>query len=88
MQELVRDLQREYGVGRPFKDEALFTGVERLTGPDIGAFFQRHLNEPSALPVQDWLGKVGIALDANGKAVVLPKPTKAQRRLRAWWIGR
>ena len=88
VQELVRDLQREYGVGRPFKDEALFTGVERLTGPDIGAFLQRHLNEPSALPVQDWLGKVGIALDANGKAVVLPKPTKAQRRLRAWWIGR
>ena len=88
VQELVRDLQREYGVGRPFKDEELFATIGRLTGPDIGAFLQRHLNEPGALPLQDWLAKVGIVLDANGKAVVLPKPTKVQRRLRAWWIGR
>lgn len=88
VQDLVRDLQGEYGVGRPFKDEELFATIERLTGPDIGAFLQLYLNEPSTLPMQDWLGKVGIALDANGEAVVLPKPTKEQGRLRTWWIGR
>ena len=88
VQELVRDLQREYGVGRPFKDEELFATIERLTGPDIGALLQRHLNEASTLPMQEWLEKVGIELDANGKAVVIPKPAKEQCRMRVWWIGR
>ena len=88
VQELVRDLQRECGVGRPFKDEELFATIERLTGPDIGAFLQRHLNEASTLPMKEWLEKVGIELDANGKAVVIPKPAKEQRRMRMWWIGR
>ena len=88
VQELVRDLQREYGVGRPFKDEELFATIERLTGPDIGALLQRHLNEASTLPMKEWLEKVGIELDANGKAVVIPKPAKEQRRMRVWWIGR
>ena len=37
---------------------------------------------------QEWLEKVGIELDANGKAVVIPKPAKEQRRMRVWWIGR
>ena len=86
--QLVQDLQREYGPGRPFRDEELFATIERLTGPDIGAFLQRHLNEPSVLPVEEWLGKVGTTMDGHGVPVVLAKPTKEQKRLRTWWLGR
>ncbi|MBX2971491.1 MAG: hypothetical protein KF797_00160 [Flavobacteriales bacterium] len=86
--ELVQDLQREYGPGRPFKDEELFATIERLAGPDIGAFLQRHLNEPSVLPVEEWLGKAGITMDKNSVPLAEAKPTKEQKRLRTWWLGR
>ncbi len=88
VQHLVGELQQEYGVGRPFKDDELFGTIERLTGPDIGALLQRHLAEPGMLPVAEWLGKAGIALNDDGKAVVMPKMTKEQKRLRRWWLGR
>jgi len=88
VQELVRDLQREYGPGKPFKDEELFGTIERLTGPDIGAFLQRYLDEPNVLPVEDWLGRAGITLNEKGNLVVMSSPTKEQKRLRTGWLGR
>ncbi len=88
VQELVRDLQQEYGVGKPFKDEELFATIERLTGPDIGALLQRHLDEPSTLPLAEWLAKAGMEMDEKGQFNVSPKPTKKQRQLRKAWLGR
>lgn len=88
VQQLVRDLQRAYGPGKPFKDDELFGTIERLTGPEIGALLRQHLDAPSALPVSEWFAKAGITIGADGKAFVAPKPTKEQRRLRTWWIGR
>ncbi len=88
VQELVRDLQVEYGVGKPFKDEELFATIERLTGPDIGAFLQRHLNEPNSLPLKEWLTNVGMEMDEMGRFRVSPKPTSEQRQLRKAWLGR
>ncbi|MCB9165533.1 MAG: hypothetical protein H6590_05935 [Flavobacteriales bacterium] len=86
--QLVQDLQREYGPGKPFKDEELFAAIERLTGPDVGAFLQRYLNEAGALPLGTWLAKAGIALNDQGEPIPMPRPTKEQRRLRLWWLGR
>jgi predicted metalloprotease with PDZ domain len=89
VQELVRDLQREYGPGRPFKDEVLFATIERLTGPDIGAFLQRYLNEPGALPLAEWAQRTGLLFDEqDGKFGLDPKATRQQQRLREWWLGR
>jgi len=88
VQQLVQDLQREYGPGKPFKDEELFDTIERLAGPDIGVFLQRHLNEPSKLPVEEWLRMAGIAINENGTLTVLSSATQEQKRLRTWWLGR
>lgn len=88
VQQLVQDLQREYGPGKPFKDDELFATIQRLTGPDIGAFLQRYLNEPSELPVEEWLLKAGVALKEKGTPALTIKPTKEQARLRTWWLGR
>lgn len=85
---LVQDLQREYGPGKPFNDEELFAAIERLTGPDVGAFLQRYLNEAGALPLGTWLAKAGIALNDQGEPIPMQKPTKEQRQLRTWWLGR
>lgn len=88
VQQLVQDLQRTYGPGRPFRDEELFTTIERLTGPDIGVFLRRHLDEPSALPVEKWLAKAGLTITAQGAVRAMARPTREQLRLRTWWLGR
>jgi len=88
VQELVRDLTREYGPGKPFKDEELIGTIARLTGPDVGEFLRRHLEEPSVLPVGEWLQKAGLAIDPNRKVIGIVKPRTEQRRLRKWWVGR
>lgn len=89
VQELVRDLQAEYGPGRPFKDEALFATIERLTGPDIGSFLQRYLNGPGALPLSDWAHRTGLLFDERtGQLSLDPKATRKQQLLREWWLGR
>lgn len=89
VQELVRDLQRAYGPGRPFKDEELFATIERLTGPDIGVLLQRHLNEPGALPLAQWARSTGLRFDeGTGQLSMAPKASRQQARLRKWWLGR
>ncbi len=89
VQELVRDLQREYGPGKPFKDEDLFAAIERLTGPDIGSLLQRHLNEPGALPMAHWAQRTGLRFhEGTGQLSVAPKATRQQVQLRRWWLGR
>lgn len=87
VQQLVQDLQRAYGPGKPFKDEELFATIARLAGPDVGAFLQRHLTEPNKLPLGEWLLKAGVVLDAEDVPGLVPKPTKEQQRLRTWWLG-
>lgn len=88
VQALVQDLQRIHGPGKPFKDEELFSTIERLTGPDVGSFLRRHLDEPSAIPLDAWLGKAGIAFDDKGSLRIIPAATKQQVRVRSWWLGR
>lgn len=88
VQELVRDLQREYGPGKPFKDEELFGTIARLTGPDVGEFLHRFLDEPAVLPVEELLSKAGLEVDTEGRAFVAAKCSAQQRRLRKWWVGR
>lgn len=88
VQQLVQDLQREYGPGKPFKDDELFATIERLTGPDIGAFLQRYLDAPALLPVEEWLGKVGVGTGPAGALRPSARPTRQQRDLRRSWIGR
>lgn len=88
VQQLIQDLQKQYGPGTPFKDEELFSTIARLTGPEIGALLQRHLNEPGALPLDEWMGRAGIASDDKGSLRVIPEATRRQERLRSWWLGR
>lgn len=88
VQQLIQDLQKQYGPGTPFKDEELFSTIARLTGPEIGDLLQRQLNEPGALPLDEWLGRAGIASDDKGSLRIIPEATRQQERLRSWWLGR
>lgn len=57
---LIMDLSKTYGKGKPFKDSELFTVISRLTYPEIGEFLQTYVAGSGRLPLDDILKDVGI----------------------------
>ena len=59
VQELMRDLSKTYGKDRSFKDEELLQQIVKLTYPEIGDFFRKHIDGTDPLPVKEMLGLAG-----------------------------
>ncbi len=59
-QELMRDLAKMYGKDSSFKDDSLFGDIVRLTYPEIGVFFDKHVKGAEDLPFAECLGYAGI----------------------------
>jgi len=88
VQQLVQDLGERYGVGRPFKDDELFSAIAELTGADIATLLHS-LELTGPLPIAEWASKVGWEYDPIGERLrVMEVPDARQLRLRQWWIGR
>jgi predicted metalloprotease with PDZ domain len=85
---LVNALRARYGPEKPFKDEDLFTEIGTIAGADAEAFLRDHLEKPGTLPLSEWLGKVAIELEAEGRPRPASQPGDRQLRLRSWWLGR
>jgi predicted metalloprotease with PDZ domain len=60
VQELMKDLSKEYGKTVSFKDEELFDKIVALTYPEIGTFFSDHVAGKKSIPYEVYLSKVGI----------------------------
>ncbi len=93
LRELILDLAGTYGKRRAFPEDSLFTIIERMTAPEIGAFFARYVHDSQRLPVREYYAKLGISLveDEKGQPVRLeldPSPTPEQLRLRNAWMGK
>lgn len=62
-QNLMKDLAKKYGKQTSFNDEDLFTDIEKLTYPEIGAFLRKHVEGKEPLPLAEILAKVGVRLE-------------------------
>lgn len=88
VQQLVMDLHRAYGPGKPFRDAQLFAEIERLSGMNgIRNFLERYLDEPVRIELEAPLARAGIERSGSGWALV-QKPTRQQTALRKAWLGR
>ena len=63
IQNLMKDLSQKYGKDKPFKDEALFQEIVKLTYPEIEDFFDQYLVSGDVLPYREVLNLVGINYD-------------------------
>ncbi|MCW5897902.1 MAG: hypothetical protein KIT10_01425 [Flavobacteriales bacterium] len=88
--DLCTDMARVYGPDKPFKDDALFAELARVSGlPSIEGFLRDHLDRPVKLDVAKQLARAGIVRDAtNGGYRSDPKATGEQQKLRKAWLGR
>lgn len=61
-QELMRDLAKQYGKNKSFKDKDLFNDIEKLTGPEVRKFLNEHVAGPKPLPLVEIFKMVGLDL--------------------------
>lgn len=60
LRDLMLDLSKTYGKGRPFKDDELFDKIAELTYPEIRTFFARYVEGNEPLPLEELFAKVGV----------------------------
>ncbi|TND04081.1 MAG: peptidase M61 domain protein [Bacteroidetes bacterium] len=65
VQELMRDLSKTYGKHKSFKDDELIPQITKLTYPEIGEFFRKHVQGAERLPFAELLGDAGIHYKAR-----------------------
>ena len=92
LQELMLDLAERYGASRPFPEDELFDIVTEMTYPEIGEFLEAYVRGTEPLPIEEYYGWIGIALERreDGRAVrfsVDPEPSPEQKALRDAWVS-
>lgn len=66
VQELMKDLAKNYGKDHSFKDEELFDKVVSLTYPEIGTFLKRYVAGKEPLPIKESLALAGVDIGTIG----------------------
>ena len=88
-QDLMQGLLRKYGKNKPFKDDELIGEITKMTFPEIRHFFTDYVINAKALPLKEYLLKVGIVYDAKDDHFSPVKNiSEKQKKLRKAWLGR
>ena len=79
LQGLLRELSKEYGPMKAFKDEELFDKIESLTTPEVGSFLRTHVGGTEKLPYKEILNWAGISYsgESDEKVITAGKFTPA-----------
>ena len=67
LKDMMDMLSKEYGKNKSFKDEALFDKIAALSSPEVRDFFKDYVEGSKPLPLDDLLGRVGIAFKQDVK---------------------
>ncbi len=70
-QELMRDLALKYGKDKSFNDDSLFSDIVKLTYPEIGDFFKKHVIGGEPLPFREVFEAVGVEYKRRGTVTQL-----------------
>lgn len=60
LRNLMLDLSQKFGKNKAFNDDELFAEITKMTYPEIGEFFNKHVKGSEPLPLEDVLNAVGI----------------------------
>ncbi|MEM0940943.1 MAG: peptidase M61 [Bacteroidota bacterium] len=71
LQTVLRALAKEYGPMKAFKDEELFSKIESITTPEVGAFLRNHVGGTEPLPYSKILGWAGIHYVEDSEEMVI-----------------
>lgn len=60
VKDLLTELSKKFGIGKPFKDKELFDIITEMTYPEIRNFFNEHVEGPKPLPMKELLELAGV----------------------------
>ncbi|WP_436516742.1 peptidase M61 [Ekhidna sp. To15] len=60
LQTVLRELSKQYGPSKAFKDEELFDEIEKITNSDVGSFLRKYVGGNEKLPYSEILGLAGF----------------------------
>ena len=84
---LMKELSEKYGENRPFKDNALFGEITKMTYPSVGTFLRTYVEGHTPIPYKEILQKVGLTLNTYNIIKVDENATPTQITLRKAWLN-
>ncbi|MEQ9404592.1 MAG: peptidase M61 [Cyclobacteriaceae bacterium] len=70
LQAVLREMSKKYGPFKAFKDEELFSELEKITNKEVGDFLRKHVGGTEPLPFMEVLGWAGINYTPERKKMV------------------
>jgi predicted metalloprotease with PDZ domain len=64
LRDVLLQLAKKYGPDHPISEQNFFQDFTALTYPEIGDFFKRYVQGAEPLPLQQYLGRIGIRYEA------------------------
>ncbi|MGB0892544.1 MAG: peptidase M61, partial [Flavobacteriaceae bacterium] len=58
--DLMRDLSNKYGQHKPFKDDEIIKEIVKMTNPQVGEFFAKHVEGSTPIDYSTYFDKVGV----------------------------
>ena len=74
LHDIVLKLRDKYGPNESFEDDKIIAEFVSLVHPDLQQFFNDYVTGKEALPVKEYLQKVGVQYDQSYKGEVLAHP--------------
>lgn len=71
LQAVLRELSKQYGPNKSFKDSELFSEIEKITNADVKAFLDKHVGGDKPLPYEQVLGWAGIKYSPENNDMVI-----------------
>jgi len=71
LQQVLRELSKEYGPMKAFNDDELFDKIESITSKETGDFLRKHVSDTVSLPFEETLEWAGIAYKRNSTNMVV-----------------
>lgn len=71
LQSVLRDLSKQYGPLKAFKDEELFDEIEKLTNTEVRSFLDNYVGGSEKLPYAEILGSAGFNYASESDEMVI-----------------
>lgn len=71
LQSVLRELSKQYGPMKAFKDEDLFGEIEKLTNAEVGSFLKKYVGGKEKLPYSKILGWAGFKYAPENNEMVI-----------------
>lgn len=84
---LMKELSVEYGINKPFVDDAIISEISKMTYPSIAEFFKNHVEGNTPIPYNEIFEKVGLTLSPNRQLTANENAPESAIVLRNQWLN-